>query len=56
MRIAVVIPAYNEAGNIGPLIEKTIAAVPAATLGEVIVVDDSSDDGTDATLWHRQKA
>ena len=48
MRIAVVIPAYNEAGNIGPLIEETIAAVRAATLGEVIVVDDSSDDGTDA--------
>src|SRR5512137_1585352 len=35
MRIAVVIPAYNEAVNIGPLIEETIAAVPAATLAEV---------------------
>lgn len=43
MRIAVVIPAYNEAGNIGPLIEETIAAVPEATLQEVIVVDDASD-------------
>jgi dolichol-phosphate mannosyltransferase len=50
MRIAVVIPAYNEAGNIGPLIEETIAAVPAGTLGEVIVVDDASDDGTDAEI------
>jgi dolichol-phosphate mannosyltransferase len=50
MRIAVVIPAYNEAGNIGPLIEETIAAVPADTLGEVIVVDDASDDGTDAEI------
>lgn len=43
MRIAVVIPAYNEAGNIGRLIEETIAAVPEATLQEVIVVDDASD-------------
>jgi len=50
MRIAVVIPAYNEAGNIGPLIEETVAAVPAATLEEVIVVDDASDDGTDAEI------
>ena len=50
MRIAVVIPAYNEAGNIGPLIEETIAAVPADTLGEVIVVDDASDDGTGAEI------
>jgi len=48
MRIAVVIPAYNEAGNIGRLIEETIAAVPEATLQEVIVVDDASDDGTGA--------
>ena len=38
MRIAVVIPAYNEAGNIGRLIEETIAAVPEATLQEVIVL------------------
>ena len=45
MRIAVVIPAYNEAGNIGRLIEETIAAVPQATLQEVIVVDDASDEG-----------
>jgi dolichol-phosphate mannosyltransferase len=48
MCIAVVIPAYNEAGNIGRLIEETIAAVPEATLQEVIVVDDASDDGTGA--------
>src|SRR4029078_7610443 len=46
MRIAVVIPVFNEAGNIGALVEETIKAVPASTLQEVIVVDDSSDDGT----------
>jgi len=46
MQIAVVIPALNEAGNIGRLVEETYAAVPAATLHEVIVVDDGSDDAT----------
>ena len=46
MRISVVIPAFNEAGNIGPLIEETFAQVPETTLGEVIAVDDASDDGT----------
>lgn len=46
MRISVVIPALNEAGNIGRLVEETYSAVPAADLGEVIIVDDGSDDAT----------
>jgi dolichol-phosphate mannosyltransferase len=46
MRISVVIPAYNEQGNIGRLVEETFGAVPEDVLGEVIVVDDCSDDGT----------
>jgi dolichol-phosphate mannosyltransferase len=46
VRISVVIPAYNEAGNIGRLIEETFASVPDEMLGEVIVVDDCSDDAT----------
>jgi dolichol-phosphate mannosyltransferase len=46
MRISVVIPAFNEAGNIGPLIEETFATVPDSALGEVVAVDDGSDDGT----------
>ena len=46
MRISVVIPALNEAGNIGRLVEETYASVPAETLAELIVVDDASDDGT----------
>ena len=46
MRISVVIPALNEAGNIGRLVEETYAVVPADILGEVIVVDDGSDDAT----------
>jgi glycosyltransferase involved in cell wall biosynthesis len=50
MRLSVVIPAFNEAGNIGRLIEETYAAVPQAMLGEVIVVDDASGDGTGAEI------
>ena len=46
MAISVVIPALNEEGNIGRLIEETFAAVPPDALGEVIAVDDGSDDGT----------
>lgn len=45
-RIAVVIPALNEAGNIGRLVEETYARVPAENLAEVIVVDDGSTDTT----------
>lgn len=46
MRLSVVIPAFNEEGNIGRLIEETFAAVPDSVLGEVIAVDDGSDDQT----------
>jgi dolichol-phosphate mannosyltransferase len=46
MRVSVVIPALNEAGNIGRLVEETYKAVPADQLGEVIVIDDASTDDT----------
>ncbi len=46
MRISVVIPALNEAGNIGRLVAETYEHVPAAILAEVIVVDDASTDAT----------
>lgn len=46
MRVTVVIPALNEAGNIGRLVEETYAHVPSDMLGELIVVDDASTDGT----------
>ena len=53
MAISVVIPALNEEGNIGRLIEETFAAVPSDALGEVIAVDDGSDDGTAAEIKAR---
>ena len=46
MRISVVIPALNEAGNIGRLVAETYDHVPSDMLAEVIVVDDGSDDAT----------
>ena len=42
-RIAVIIPAKNEAGNIGPVLSGVRAHLPGA---EIIVVDDNSDDDT----------
>lgn len=44
--MSVVLPAFNEAGNIGRLVVETFEVVPGAALGEVIVVDDASDDDT----------
>ncbi|MER5935606.1 polyprenol monophosphomannose synthase [Streptomyces sp. NPDC002054] len=39
----VIIPTYNEAENIGPIVSRVRAAVPAA---HVLVADDNSPDGT----------
>ena len=50
MNISVVIPAYNEEGNIGRLVEETFDKVWEPLLGEVIVVDDCSSDGTGAEI------
>jgi dolichol-phosphate mannosyltransferase len=43
MKILVVVPAYNEAENIGPLLEQLLRL---PLLLEVLVVDDNSPDGT----------
>lgn len=43
MRVTVVVPTYNEAGNIAAFVAAVRAAVPAAN---VLVVDDASPDGT----------
>jgi len=46
MQISLVIPAYNEEGNIGQLIEESFQAIPDEMLGELIIVDDFSTDDT----------
>lgn len=48
--LSVVIPAFNEAGNIGTLIRETVAFAPAGALREIVVVDDASDDATQAEV------
>jgi dolichol-phosphate mannosyltransferase len=45
VRVAVVVPTYNEADNIVALCERVRDALPAA---EIVVVDDASPDGTAA--------
>jgi dolichol-phosphate mannosyltransferase len=50
MRVSLVIPVLNEAGNIGRLVEETYAVMPADMLAEVIVVDDYSGDATPAEV------
>jgi dolichol-phosphate mannosyltransferase len=44
--VAIVIPVFNEADNIGPLVTETFLRVPTGILGSVIVVDDASTDGS----------
>jgi dolichol-phosphate mannosyltransferase len=43
--LVLVIPTYNEAGNIGPLLQRATAAL-AGIAHEIIIVDDGSTDGT----------
>lgn len=45
--LSIVIPTYNEMGNVEPLLEEVRAVLDQAGIpGEVIVVDDGSPDGT----------
>jgi len=45
--LSIVLPTYNEAGNIEPLIDRTLQALGDYPGGvEVVVVDDDSPDGT----------
>ncbi len=44
VKVSVIVPAYNEAPNIKPLLEELSRILPGDY--EVIIVDDGSDDGT----------
>lgn len=48
--IAVVVPVYNEAGNIAPLLNEVAALSTRLPLAEIIYVDDNSDDASFAQL------
>lgn len=45
-QLSVVIPVYNEAGNVGPLVEEIERALATRLRFEVIVIDDGSSDAT----------
>jgi len=47
-RLSVILPTYNESGNIKRLILAVREAAPAASELEIVVVDDDSPDGTAA--------
>lgn len=51
VKVAIVLPAYNEAGNVTPLVTALLQSTDAAGLdARVIVVDDGSVDDTAAEL------
>ncbi len=50
MKISIVVPVHNEAGNIVPLLEEIEKAMTQAEDYEIIYVDDGSRDQTEAEL------
>jgi dolichol-phosphate mannosyltransferase len=50
LRISVVVPARNEAGNIAPLVEEIARALATHDPFEIIYVNDGSSDSTEAEL------
>jgi hypothetical protein len=46
MQFSIVIPVYNEAGNVAPLVAEISRAMEGAGAFEIICVDDGSDDAT----------
>lgn len=46
MKVSIILPTYNEAGNIVELVERVIENIPLGWDYEIIVVDDNSPDQT----------
>jgi len=46
VKVSVVLPTWNEAGNIVRLVEEIASHIPAEWEREILVVDDNSPDGT----------
>ncbi|MCK9394863.1 MAG: glycosyltransferase family 2 protein [Methylobacter sp.] len=55
MKISIVVPVYNEADNVTPLIEEIVATMGEAKAYEIIYVDDGSNDDTAAVLKQAQQ-
>lgn len=53
--LSVLVPVYNEAGNILPLLDEVAAALSGVCRYEVVFVDDGSSDATAAELAEAQK-
>jgi dolichol-phosphate mannosyltransferase len=49
-QLSIVIPVFNEYGNVGPLIEEIERALSTRLRFEIVVVDDGSTDGTATEL------
>lgn len=47
MEASIIVPAYHEAPNLRPLVERVFRAVQDPSKTEVVVVDDNSQDGTE---------
>jgi dolichol-phosphate mannosyltransferase len=46
--VSIILPAFREAGNLRPLVERIVRAIsPLKKSYEIIIVDDDSRDGTD---------
>jgi len=46
MKLSIILPTYNEAGNIVMLVREILKVLPRDIEAEVLVVDDNSPDGT----------
>ena len=44
--LSVVIPVFNERGNIGPLVEEVVRHLRGRVAFDIVCVDDQSDDDT----------
>ena len=50
MKLSVIIPAYNETGNIRPIAERISKVLKNSGPYEIIFIDDGSRDGTLAEI------
>ena len=54
MEFSIVVPVYNEAGNIRPLVAEICTALAGRDGWELLYVNDGSDDGTRGELFQAQ--